>query len=188
MRSKYLVFLILSIGFMPMSAMAQRSIGVDSGPGQLEEISGTEVQNRVQWRAAFRDSGTTDGLASFAKLMHESTSQSDLSPVATAFHAAAQIMTTSKKLNPLSKLLGFRKWTSVLDEQAARIPVDADIRLLRLTIQLRAPGFLGYRGELDPDCMVVREALGSSFWSGDPEHEAFIIGLFAEEDACNSMK
>ncbi len=138
----------------------------------------------ASWRAAFRQAGEKEGLASFRKLLTEASARDEDDPTFMAFRATAEVMTAGRRWNPLAKLIGFRKWTKRLDRQVEIEPGNADIRLLRLAVRANAPSFLGYNKGIEEDCSVVGEALRSNFWSSDPSHVAVASTVLESVEAC----
>ena len=45
----------------------------------------------------------------------------------------------------------------MLEEAIKRDPDNAEFRFLRLVIQEHAPGFLGYKGNIEKDCAYIRK-------------------------------
>jgi hypothetical protein len=55
------------------------------------------------------------------------------------------------------KMSYFNKGTKILDNAVADAPEEVELHFLRMTIQLNAPGFLGYSKELEEDKAFVFE-------------------------------
>ncbi|MHA3787813.1 hypothetical protein ACX0HA_06330 [Flavobacterium hauense] len=72
-------------------------------------------------------------------------------PVQQAYLGAFQTIWAKHTLNPFEKLKTFKKGKANIEESVALAPLNAEIRLIRLSIQLNAPGFLGYNDNIEED-------------------------------------
>ena len=57
--------------------------------------------------------------------------------------------------NPLEKIRYFRKGKALLDESAEQQPANVEIRFLRFVTQTKAPSFLGYKGNIQEDKILI---------------------------------
>ena len=72
-------------------------------------------------------------------------------PTELAYLGAFQTMWAKHTLNPFEKLKTFRTGKKNIEESVALSPSNAEIRFIRLSIQLNAPGFLGYNDDVESD-------------------------------------
>lgn len=73
------------------------------------------------------------------------------SPVQQAYLGAFQTIWAKHTINPFEKLKTFNTGKANIEESVVQAPSNAEIRLLRLSIQLNAPGFLGYNDNIEED-------------------------------------
>ncbi len=125
----------------------------------------------TQWREAFRNAHSKEGLKIFRELMRKS--EDSTSAAFGGFQATSEMMSAEYLVSPFAKLRRFRKWSRALDSEIRLNPDDPDIRLLRLLIQTNAPRFLGYSESITGDCKIVSTALDSGYWDADKKHERF---------------
>ena len=59
--------------------------------------------------------------------------------------------------NPVEKIKYFRKGKDLLDESAKQQPTNVEIRFLRFATQTKAPSFLGYKGNIQEDKVLILE-------------------------------
>lgn len=79
-----------------------------------------------------------------------------------AYKSAAFTMYAEKASGVSNKLKYFNKGRKALDKIISKYPSDIEPRFLRLTIQMNAPFFLGYSGEIKEDKQVVIRGLLSA--------------------------
>lgn len=72
-------------------------------------------------------------------------------PVQQAYLGAFQTIWAKHTINPFEKLKTFNRGKANIEESVAQASSNAEIRLLRLSIQLNAPGFLGYNDNVAED-------------------------------------
>ena len=96
--------------------------------------------------------------------------------------ATAELMKVESMQNLLEKLEAFMHWKAQLETAIESKPMDPDLKVFRLSVQLHVPGILAYSGEIDEDVLLISNALHSGNWSTDPQHEAFIRNLFLAFD------
>ena len=72
-------------------------------------------------------------------------------PVQQAYLGAFQTIWAKHTINPFEKLKTFNTGKTNVEESVVQAPSSAEIRLLRLSIQLNAPGFLGYNDNIAED-------------------------------------
>lgn len=72
-------------------------------------------------------------------------------PVQQAYLGAFQTIWAKHTINPFEKLKTFNTGKANIEKSVALNPSDTEIRLIRLSIQLNAPGFLGYKDNVKED-------------------------------------
>lgn len=72
-------------------------------------------------------------------------------PVQQAYLGAFQTIWAKHTINPFEKLKTFNTGKENIEKSVALNPSDTEIRLIRLSIQLNAPGFLGYKDNVKED-------------------------------------
>ena len=77
--------------------------------------------------------------------------QSRKDAVHIAYLGAFQSIWAKHAINPLNKLGTFRKGKSNIEEAVKMAPYNTEIRFIRLSVQLNAPGFLGYDDNIAED-------------------------------------
>lgn len=87
---------------------------------------------------------------------------SNPSPLVEAYMGVAIAAGADHELSPIAKYRRFSEGKNLIEKAIKKQPDNAEIRMLRLSIQTAAPGFLGYRSNLDEDKKMLIEALRSS--------------------------
>lgn len=72
-------------------------------------------------------------------------------PVQQAYLGAFQTIWAKHTINPFEKLKTFNTGKANIEKSVALNPSDTEIRLIRLSIQMNAPGFLGYKDNVKED-------------------------------------
>jgi len=88
------------------------------------------------------------------KLFKEVTKKTDVSPVIRGYIGAVHLA-KAKHAIIFKKMGYFNKGTKILDAAVAEAPTEVELRFLRMTIQLNAPGFLNYSSEIEEDRAFV---------------------------------
>lgn len=83
--------------------------------------------------------------------------KSSENPVLKAYEGACTASLAEFGYNPAKKLSLFNEGKNLINEAVLKDPNNPEIRLLRLTIQLEAPGFLNYNSNIDEDKKLVLE-------------------------------
>lgn len=96
-------------------------------------------------------------------------------PLAMAYQGSAKARWASHSFNPYTKYQRFNEGTSQLEEALKQAPEDAEIRFLRLAIQVEAPRFLGYDQHIAEDRAAVVGALHQGWWGQDPSFEQNLL-------------
>lgn len=84
-------------------------------------------------------------------------------PMLKAYYGAASAAAPICITNPARKISYFRKGTRLLDDAVKAAPGNFEIRFLRFATQEKAPGFLGYKDDLENDKNFLIKNLTSGF-------------------------
>jgi hypothetical protein len=156
---KIVLFSIFSIALLsPVSAQHLEQ-------GLLEEL-------RQKLGTAFKDDTVCNQL--FKKVKD----QKYTSPVLMAYIGGVWIA-QSRHVGLFSKMEHFNKGTEILDEAIRANPEDVETRFLRMTVQINAPGFLGYNDRLEEDKAYVLKNYKQTL----PVLRAKILTFIKESDA-----
>lgn len=96
-------------------------------------------------------------------------------PLALAYQGSAKARWASHSFNPYTKYQRFSEGTKQLEQALLMEPANAEIRFLRLAIQVEAPRFLGYFEEIAEDREAVVRALHKGWWNEDPTFERNLL-------------
>lgn len=94
-----------------------------------------------------------------------------------AYKSAAFTMYAEKASGVSNKLKYFNKGKKALDKIITKYPSDIEPRFLRLTIQMNAPFFLGYSGDIKVDKQII---LAGLFSLKQTKKEPFLITKIAK--------
>lgn len=83
-------------------------------------------------------------------------SASNNHPVILAYNNTAHLMLLDYRYNPIKKYTLFKTHTKRLDSIIKQNPTNIELRLLRYTVQNKAPSFLQYNAQLDKDIDFIR--------------------------------
>ena len=95
--------------------------------------------------------------------LYKSLSNIDLSkdPVLLAYRGAASAASAGSVSGVRKKLEYFNRGKRELERAVGMKHLDAEIRFLRLATQIKAPGFLGYTGDIKSDKSIIINTLTS---------------------------
>lgn len=88
------------------------------------------------------------------KLYKEVTKKTEVSPVIKGYIGAVHLA-KAKHAIIFKKMGYFNNGTKILDQAVEEAPNEVELRFLRMTIQLNAPGFLNYSSEIEEDKAFV---------------------------------
>ena len=149
---------------------------------QSQKSSAPTIGGRLDvwkaYRVASENKETGDSLSVFEDAATAYSAAHKESPEALGMVATAELMKVESMQNLLEKLEAFLHWKAHLETAIESRPMDPDLRVFRLSVQLHVPGILAYSGEIDEDVLLISNALHSGNWSTDLEHETFIRDLF----------
>lgn len=78
-----------------------------------------------------------------------------------AYLGAFQAIWANHTYNPVSKLSSFNKGKSNIEKAVKADPGNVEIRMLRLSVQRKCPGFLGYDSNIKEDTAFLNENINS---------------------------
>lgn len=96
--------------------------------------------------------------------------------VLSGYRGMCHLLAAREYLNPISKWNCFRKGSNILDKAIAADSANPEIRMLRLSVQLHAPRFIGYHSNIEEDKHVIIESL---YTLSDEDLKARIINFMA---------
>ena len=102
-----------------------------------------------------------------------------------AYHGAGLVMMANHVWAPTSKLSNFNKGSDELDAAVEKDSNNPEIRFLRYSIQLKAPGFLNYKDNLKEDRKIIFEKLKGY---NKPEFQIMAANFLLENDKCSEME
>ena len=79
------------------------------------------------------------------------------SPILKAYTGASTASLAEFAFNPAKKLTLFNSGKNMIEEAVSLDPKNAEIRLLRMVIQLESPSFLNYNNKIEEDKNIVLE-------------------------------
>lgn len=91
-----------------------------------------------------------------------SAEEASKSPVLTAYKGVARASSADAAFNPATKLSRFNEGKNLIEKALNLNPKDAEIRLLRLSVQVGAPIFLNYRSNIEEDRSLIIESLSKN--------------------------
>ncbi len=79
-------------------------------------------------------------------------------PVFFGYKGAGHMMMAKHVINPFSKMSHFNKGKKIFTAAIDRDPGNVELRFLRFSVQAEAPGFLGYKENIEEDkTLLLRE-------------------------------
>jgi len=81
---------------------------------------------------------------------------SPISSVFTGYKGAAKIVMAKHAFNPYTKWMLFSEGRNTLDSAIASDANNVELIYLRLTIQMNAPNFLGYKSDIESDRVFLK--------------------------------
>jgi hypothetical protein len=72
-------------------------------------------------------------------------------PLASGYRGAYSMIMAKHVFNPISKLKWFNSGKHILEEAITAAPNDTELRYLRLSVQINAPGILNYSDNIKAD-------------------------------------
>ena len=87
--------------------------------------------------------------------MIESLSANTPSATHLAYLGAFQTIWAKHSNNPITKLTSFNRGKKNIESAVNLAPDKVEIRFIRLSIQKKAPGFLGYKSKIQEDTKII---------------------------------
>lgn len=81
-------------------------------------------------------------------------------PVLLGYKAAANMVMAKHVGNPFKKMSHFNKGKDIFSTAIAADEGNLELRFLRFAVQAEAPGFLGYRNNLEEDKILLLKGVG----------------------------
>lgn len=100
---------------------------------------------------------------------------SERQPAAMAYQGAAKAMQADYALNPYKKWSCFNDGKDLIEEAVKRDSKNAEIRFLRLGVQLFTPAFLGYDENIEDDTQIICTALKNGWMNAQQGFRKQII-------------
>lgn len=91
-----------------------------------------------------------------AKMINELVEANSPSATNRAYLGGLQTIWANHLLSPINKLNTFRKGKKNIEQAITQDPDNAELRYIRLSVQLHAPAFLAYRAHIDEDIAFLR--------------------------------
>jgi hypothetical protein len=85
------------------------------------------------------------------KLLQVTEDRSVEHPVFFAYKGAGHMMMAKHVINPISKMSHFNKGKKIFTAAIEKAPSNLELRFLRFAVQSEAPGFLGYKENIEED-------------------------------------
>lgn len=85
------------------------------------------------------------------KLLKLTEEYDEENPVFLGYYGAAHMMMAKHVINPFSKMSHFNKGKKLYTRAIGSAPENIELRFLRFAVQSEAPGFLGYKENLEED-------------------------------------
>ena len=101
------------------------------------------------------------------------------SPLISGYKGMAHMLMAKHVFSPYTKSMHFLKGKKLLDESVEIDKTNAELRFLRLTVQVEAPFFLNYSSDIREDISVIRAALPQL---GDQDLKRRIEAFFQLKD------
>ena len=99
-------------------------------------------------------------------------------PLMMAYHGASLAMLADFGFNPVKKMEQFNTGSKLITKAIELDPKNIEIRMIRLSIQLEAPDFLGFNCCVDEDLSAIKQALKNNWLSADSNYKMKIINFF----------
>ena len=97
-----------------------------------------------------------------------------------AYQGSFQARMAEFSINPYTKLSHFNDGRDLLESAVAEAPKNPEIRFVRLSVQLKAPGFLGYNDHIESDVAFVVGALQSGWLAADASFKVQVVDFLLE--------
>lgn len=106
-------------------------------------------------------------------------------PVLFAYKGAGHMMMAKHVIDPFSKLYHFNKGKKIFNAAIIEDPDNPELRFLRFSVQAEAPGFLGYKENIEEDKEILMQEIGNI---QDRELQKMISDYFLSSKAVNNSE
>jgi hypothetical protein len=121
---------------------------------------GIFAQEKELSEARSQYSRAVESEAAAKSLLKISEANSFTNPVMMGYKAAGHMMMAKHVGNPFKKMSHFNKGKEILGSAIAADKDNLELRFLRFAVQAEAPGFLGYRDNLEEDKRLLLNGVG----------------------------
>ena len=143
-----------------------------------EDISLNEV--RLLYQKSAREKKTCAKLITFLYSYNETNN-----PTLAGYKACATMMMAKYSFNPINKLSHFIHGSKLLEKCIGADNTNIELRLLRFTVQNKAPSFLGYKTSLTEDKTFL---INSISMIKDIELKIFVISFLKTSEYLTSSE
>lgn len=98
-----------------------------------------------------------------------------------AYQGISLSMKASYAFNPFSKFSIFKQGTDLIEEAVELSPDNAEIRVLRLGVQLNAPAFLMYSSNTEEDIELILTSLENGAFNDDDDYRRNVINYLGTQ-------
>ncbi|MFV8838621.1 hypothetical protein [Salinimicrobium soli] len=106
-------------------------------------------------------------------------------PVLFAYKGAAHMMMAKHVINPFTKMSHFNKGKKIYSAAIEADPKNMELRFLRYSVQSEAPGFLGYKQNVEEDKTLL---LKNTKQLQDPGLKKMIVEYLLSSDGLSSAE
>jgi uncharacterized protein YehS (DUF1456 family) len=85
----------------------------------------------------------------------------DQQPLLYGYKGCATMIMAKHSFNPMNKLSYFKRGKNMLEHAISKDSNNIELRYLRLSIQLNAPAFLGYKSRISKDKKLIKESINN---------------------------
>lgn len=91
------------------------------------------------------------------KMIAELTKTKDNSATHLAYLGSFQTISANHVFSPFNKLNNFKEGKGNLEKAVKKEPNNVEVRFLRLSVQKKAPSFLGYKANINEDTEFIKK-------------------------------
>lgn len=106
-------------------------------------------------------------------------------PVLLGYKGAGHMMMAKHVINPFSKMSHFNKGKKIYASAIAAAPQNLELRFLRFSVQAEAPGFLGYKQNIEEDKQLLLKGIGEI---EDPQLQKMILQYLLNSGEISSIE
>jgi hypothetical protein len=109
-------------------------------------------------------------------------------PLTRAYQGGALARIAGFGYNPYAKFTRFSEGKDLLEAAIQKAPSNAEIRFIRLSIQLNAPAFLNYNSNINEDTQVIIKALVNRTFAANKKLEKNITAFVLNHADCSAQE